>query len=261
MRKICLLLTPFFLAFAPTGQQPKTAQPAADEREAEFQRTAQATINWDQSTTPGIKASPELIKKADVQGQQVLEYRVRVTGAPHNQGYTLIAWPITLANPVTMMDGLAIAKDGTVGCPPDSTASCAQRMKGAELKLTYSPGLGEIYRHALISDDKKSKVFFSFVPYPIAEKDKNCSLEVVELKPEFGLVLVRGSGFQPGELIQFHAASYQDLHNASVKADAQGRFVAPYTPWVKGRTMGVSEVSATAKGCAPKLSFNWGAGQ
>ena len=52
-----------------------------------------------------------------------------------------------------MMEGLAIATDGTVGCPPNSTRSCAQRMKGAELKLTYTPGIGEIYRHALISED------------------------------------------------------------------------------------------------------------
>jgi hypothetical protein len=260
MRIISSVFTLLLFGLTLAAQQPP-AQPSDNNPEAEFQRVALQTINWDRATTPGMKASVELVKKADEQGHPLVQYRVRVTGAPHNQGYTLIAWPIMLPNPAVMMEGLAVAADGTLGCPPNSTASCAQRIKGAELKLTYEPGIGEIYRHALISDDKKSKIYFSIVPFPIVEKDKACSLEVVELKSGFGLVLVRGSGFQPSEHIQFHTESYQDVHNATVTADAQGHFDAPYTPWVKGRTMGVSQVSATGKSCAPKLSFNWGAGQ
>lgn len=273
MRTILILFASFLMASAALCRQTSNsnaARPAAtgaqsqaagSDVEAELQKTAQATIQWDQASTPGVKADLELLKKADVNGQATVEYRLKVTGAPPTQRYVLIGWPITFPSSVFMMDGLAVAKDGTVGCPADSTSTCAQRIKGKELRLTYSPGLGEIYRHALVSDDKKSKIFFSFVPFPIVEKDKACSLEVVELKPGFGLVLVRGRGFQPGEQVQFHAESYQDVHNAIVKADAHGGFEAPYTPWVKGRTMGETKVSATAKSCAPKISFNWGAGQ
>lgn len=235
--------------------------PVDNSSQAELQKDAEATIRWDQSSTPGMKADPELLKKSDVNGHPMVEYHLKVTGAPPTKRYTLIAWPITFPNSIFMMDGLAVAKDGTVGCPKDSYGTCVQRFKGQELRLTYSPGLGEIFRHALISDDKQSKVFFSFVPFPLIEKDKACSLEVVELKPAFGLVLVRGSGFRPGEAIQFHAQSYQDAHQASIKANAHGRFEAPYTPWVTGHTIGQSNVSATAASCAPKISFNWGAGQ
>ncbi len=160
-----------------------------------------------------------------------------------------------------MMEGLVIAADGTVGCPANSTKSCAERMKGAELRLTYSPGIGEIYRHALISEDTKSRIFFSFVPFPILATDKACSLEVVELKPGFGLVLIRGNGFQPGEDILLHMQSYQDVHDKTVKVSPQGQFHAENTPFVQGRTTGVVDVTVTAKGCSPKISFNWGAGQ
>jgi hypothetical protein len=259
------------LALAAVCQQPsrsatktkKTQSSTApqDPAEAEMQKTAQATIQWDQSSTPGMKAEVELLKKSDVNGQPTVEYRLKVSGAPETQRYALIAWPITFPNSIFMMDGLAVAKDGTVGCPADSNATCGQRIKGKELRLTYSPGLGEIYRHALISDDKKAKIFFSFVPFPLIDQEKSCSLEIVELKPGFGLVLVRGRGFKPGEQVQFHTESYQDVHNASVKADAHGAFEAPYTPWVNGHAMGESKVSATARSCAPKISFNWGAGQ
>ena len=71
-----------------------------------------------------------------------------------------------------MMDGLVIAQDGTVGCPANSTSSCAKRFKGAELKLTYAAEKGEIYRHALISRDKKARAFFSILPDPLIASDK-----------------------------------------------------------------------------------------
>lgn len=271
MRRILILLAAILLALSAAvcqQQSPSTTRkaqaaqpPPADATQAELQKTAQATIQWDQSTTPGMRADVELLKKADLNGQPTVEYRLKIAGAPATQRYVLIGWPITFPSSVFMMDGLAVAKDGTVGCPADSTGSCGRRIKGKELHLTYSPGLGEIYRHALISDDKKARIFFSFVPFPLINKDKACSLEVVELKPGFGLVLVRGRGFQPGEQIQFRTESYQEVHNATVKANAQGGFDAPYTPFVTGHSMGESKVSATARSCAPRISFNWGAGQ
>jgi hypothetical protein len=272
MRTILLFIASFGLATAAVCQQTSSSKPAqkrapaastaaGNTTEGELQKVAEATIRWDQASTPGVKADVELLKKSDANGKPTVEYRLKITGGSPTKRYALIAWPITFPNSIFMMDGLAIANDGTVGCPKDSYGTCALHHKGQELHLTYSPGLGEIYRQALISDDKQSKVFFSFVPFPLVEKDKACSLEVDELKPGFGLVLVRGSGFRPGEEIQFQAGSYQDIHRARVKADAQGRFEAPYTPWVAGHTSGQSTVSAIARSCAPKIAFNWGAGQ
>ena len=270
MRNIFILTALLCLCCAAQDQpaprptlQPRAAgtQASDDEVEAQFAKTAMATIQWEKASTAGMKADVQLIKKGDVNGKPAVQYRFKITGAPHNQSYTLMMWPITMPDPAVMMDGLAIAQDGTVGCPPNSTRSCAQRMKGGELQLSYVPGIGEIYRHALISDDKKSRIFFSFVPFPIVETDKSCSLEVVELKPGFGLVIIRGKGFQPGESVLLHMQSYQEIHDPTVKADAQGQFQAEYTPFVKARTTGVSDVSATGQRCAPKLSFNWGAGQ
>jgi len=275
MRTILLFIAMFGLATAAAVCQQSSPSKAARKKlpetrstagagnttEAELQKAAEATMRWDQASTPGVKANVELLNKSDVNGKPTVEYRLKITGGSPAKRYALIAWPITYNNSIFMMDGLAIAQDGTVGCPKDSYGTCSLHHKGQELHLTYSPGLGEIYRHALISDDKQSKVFFSFVPFPLIEKNKACSLEVDELKPGFGLVLVRGSGFRPGEEIQFQAGSYQDVHRARVKADSQGRFEAPYTPWVTGHPTGQSTVSATAKSCAPKIAFNWGAGQ
>jgi len=240
----------------PNVAAPAQPQPPSDEEI--MKKTAQATIDWDSSTTRGAKVDVLLIKKDQADGKPVMQYRLKVSGAPKDKLYSLMAWPITIPRPATMMDGLAIAADGTVGCPPNSNRSCAQHMKGAELKLTYTPGIGEIYRHALISEDHNSRIFFSIVPAPMLEQDKACSLEIVRLSPRFELALIRGKGFTPGEQITFRTQSYQEVHDQQPKANPQGEFWATLSPYVKGRTMGTTQVVVKGKSCAPALSFEWG---
>jgi hypothetical protein len=252
----------------PAQTQPKSqptpqaqAQPQDEEAliEGAATKTAEATIAWDTRSSPGVKAEVLLIKKEQSSsGQPLVQYHLKITGAPHNKLYSLVAWPITTAMPGTIMEGLAIAADGTVGCPPDSTSSCAQRFKGAELRLTYTPGIGEIFRHALVSEDHQSRIFFSIVPAPMIEKDKACSLEVIRLSPRFELAVIRGKGFTPGEALAFHTQSYQEGHDSQPKVDANGEFWAVLTPFVKSRTMGTTQVTARGQSCAPSLSFEWG---
>ncbi|HEX7287496.1 MAG TPA: hypothetical protein VF532_15015 [Candidatus Angelobacter sp.] len=252
-----------FAAAQRTGQathQPGKPGPPTEEdlAQAEAARTAQATINWDKASSPGIKVRLELLKKGMVNGKAMVDYRVKVEGAPHDKLYKLTIWPVTVANPLAMMDGLAIGTDGTVMCPADSDKSCAQRFKGKEVHLTYSPEIGEIFRQALISEDNQSRIFFSMVPAPIVQNDKSCSLEAVRLSPSFELALVRGKGFTPGEQLSVHTQSYQEVHSVPAKADAQGEFFLSITPSVKGRTSGVIEISAKGAACSPVISFNWG---
>jgi len=246
----------------PAPQAKPSASPAMDvdaRNAAEATLTGRATIDWDKSTTTGAKAEVLLMKKGQTDnGLPLMQYHLKITGAPHNKLYNLIAWPITMAQPATMMEGLAIAADGTVGCPANSTRSCAQRFKGAELRLSYTPGIGEIYRHALVSEDHQTRVFFSIVPAPMIEKDKTCTMEVVRLSPRFELALIRGRGFAAGEQLAFHTQSYQDVHDSQPQVDANGDFWAVLTPFVKSRTMGTTEVTVRGKNCAPTLSFEWG---
>jgi hypothetical protein len=234
------------------------AKPQAPSDEELMEKTAEATINWDNSTTKGAKVDVLLIKKGQTNGKPFMQYHLKVSGAPKNKLYTLMVWPITIARPATMMDGLAIAADGTVGCPPNSDRSCAQRFKGAELKLTYTPGIGEIFRHGLISEDHATRIFFSIIPAPMVEQDKGCSLEIIRLSPRFELALIRGKGFTPGEQISFHTQSYQEAHDSQPKVNPQGEFWATLSPFVKGRTMGTTQVTVKGRSCAPTLSFEWG---
>ena len=245
---------------AKPSPQAQTAQQGDNDAniQAEATKTAQATINWDKSSTQGARAHLELIKKGVISGKPVVDYRLKVDGAARDKRYKLFVWPVTVLNPIQVMDGLAVGNDGTVMCPADSKGTCAQRFKGTEVHLTYAPEIGEIFRQALISEDNQSRVFFSVVPAPITETNKSCSLEAVRLSPSFELALIRGKGFKPGEELSVHTQSYQEVHNEPAKADAQGEFYLSITPAVKGRTSGIIEITARSASCAPTISFNWG---
>lgn len=268
-----IIYTAILLAFvcAASAQQPSATTPTAktppqpvqsaaeDEKiQAAAAKTAEATIQWDKSSTAGARAHLELLKKGVIQGKSTVDYRLKVEGAARDKRYKLFVWPITLASPVQMMDGLAVGNDGTVMCPADSTGNCAQRFKGTEVHITYQPEIGEIFRQALISEDNNSRIFFSVVPAPIIQNEKTCSLEAVRLSPSFELALIRGKGFKPGEDISVHTQSYQEVHNVPAKADEHGDFFLTITPVVKGRTNGVLEVSAKSASCSVPISFNWG---
>jgi hypothetical protein len=242
-----------------TSAQGRPAPPTEEDlHQAEAARVADATINWEKSSTSGVKVRLELLKKGTLNGKAMVDYRVNVEGAPHDKLYKLMAWPVTVANPIQMMDGLILDKDGTVMCPANSEKSCAERFKGKEVYLTYTPEIGEIFRQALISEDNHSRIFFSVVPAPIVERDKACSLEAVRLSPSFELALIRGHGFTAGEPLSLHTQSYQEAHSVPAKADAQGSFILSITPTVKGKTSGVIEISAKGAACSPTISFNWG---
>lgn len=251
--------------FATAQQQPQ-AQPSPPgpqansdaDVQAQLGKIATATIQWNKSTTAGVGVEVQPVEKKQADGRPLIQYKLKITGAPHNKLYNLIAWPITLAEPATIMEGLAIAGDGTVGCPPDSTRSCAKQFKGAELKLTYTPITGEIFRHALISEDKQTRIFFTIIPVPIIEHDQSCSLEAVRLSRRFELALIHGRGFSPGDQLSMHTESYPETHDSLPKADPAGEFWAVLTPSITGQARGTTQITVQGQNCAPKLSFDWG---
>jgi len=242
----------------PTAPQNHAASPQSFTREQALNYFAQATIGWEKATTPGMHAEMVLLNKGVKDGKPVEIYKIKVTGAPPLKKYSLDIWPITYANPGTVMEGLMIDAQGRVGCPAHSADSCSKNFDGSELSLSYSPTKGEIYRNALISTDKKSRVFFSVVPDPILGREGACSLEVLQIQPNFELALIRGRGFKPGESVAFHSQSFQEVHDVEAKADQQGQFWVPFTPYVEGKTSGTTSVTGKSAACAPTVSFNWG---
>src|SRR5215471_682384 len=79
----------------PTLGPPALGEPAPklsdEEVVARATRTAQATIHWDESSSQGVTVQTELLQKRDAGTRVVVQYHIKVNGAPHDQPFTLMA--------------------------------------------------------------------------------------------------------------------------------------------------------------------------
>ena len=213
---------------------------------------------WEQATTAGIKGELKLGKRVNQNGTAIFIYDLKITGADLDAKYALVDWPIASARPFVKTDGLRIDDDGSVFCPANSTDSCTRQAAGAIVQLVVAPAKGEIMRTAVISEDKKIGAFVSVVPDPIIATDKGCSFEVVRLSPDFVLAVIRGKGFIPGEELLAHGPPSDAGNDSHFNATSDGTIYLEFSPAIKGKKSGRTEVSIRGKNCAPNLAFEWG---
>jgi hypothetical protein len=210
-------------------------------------------------STPGISVEIHEVSRSIDRGELKVRYNVFVKGAPKNQTYTLISWPINAAKPLEQMSGLTISAAGLVVCAGRTPEQCGDSQKLDDpVDFAFLPGRGEIFRMALVSANGDAKVFFAIVPDPIIRTSGGCSLEAVRLMPRFELVLIRAKGYQSKEDLLFASKSYDEPHEGQVKADSDGTYVSALLPFVKGKPSGRTTVKLKGASCATELSFEWG---
>lgn len=224
-------------------------------------KMANITRDWlnGKLSTPGTSGEMHELKRSNESGQLIVTYDLIVKGAPRDQTYSLLAWPINAASPSQQMKGLTISEDGVLVCNGKTSEQCVGDKENSRVSFVFAqPGQGEVFRIALVSADGKTKIFFAAIPDPIIQTSQTCSLEVVRLTPKFELVLVRAKGYQPNEDLLLASKSYDESHDQQAKADNEGRYVSALLPGVKGRQNGKTTLSLKGGGCAPELSFEWG---
>lgn len=264
-----LLSTTFVLALVLLGffglgrSQQSSAQEAAGKATDPTQlaaKMANLTRDWmnGKLSTPGTAAEIHEVARSSDRGQLLVQYNVFVKGAPKDQTYTLMSWPINAAGPLEQTKGLSISADGLVVCAGRTPEQCVGEKIDDPVDFTFSPGQGEVFRMALVSADASAKVFFAVVPDPIIKKNKNCSLEVIRLMPKFELALIRAKGYQPNEDLLFASKSYDESQEKQVKADTDGGYVSALMPFVKDKQSGRTTVKLKGGGCASEISFEWG---
>lgn len=237
-----------------TKQSPDSVPPAAEKL---FRVTQQWLSNKMSST--GMTADIREIARTKTNGQVEVKYHVFLNGAPKDQTYSLVSWPINAREFSETLKGMSLLEDGLVVCAGRADDQCGDPDKKDDpVDFTFHPAEGEPSRLALISANSKAKVFFVIVPVPILKKDNNCTLEAMRLLPKYELVLIRGTGFQPNENLQFKSRSFDETHDSAVSADDHGEYVSGLLPFVKGKTKGTTEVKLIGANCGLALSFEWG---
>jgi hypothetical protein len=122
-----------------TGNQPasqndssQTSQPLPMSKQ-ESDATDMATklfkgdLAWMQNrlSTPGTSVELREVSRRKADGKLVVQYEAFVKGAPTDQVYRYLNWPINQSTPSTALEGLSLRHDGLVICAGRTPEQCS----------------------------------------------------------------------------------------------------------------------------------------
>lgn len=158
--------------------------------------------------------------------------------------------------------------------PPDCSATM-QPHQPVEIQATVAPG--EAVRVALLTMDRKRGAAVSTIPFPLANADKGCRLQVILGMKNAALVLIDGTGFPANTPLTLDAITGDTTRPLHLKTSADGRILFPLLAGVKGETSGETTVRFAGVNrpptlntpkeavppppdCAPSVTYHWGEG-
>ncbi len=226
---------------------------AQDNRELD--KLVNSVSEWgDELNSPGTKLEAYLMIKQVRNGAEYGFYDFYLAGAPADQVYTIFQWPLSKAGPETVMPAY-VSDNGrlcmhAIGCHDNA---------GPYVMLAFLAFPGLPHRIGIASEDKKFKAAITIIPKPIVAEDKGCSVEVIRAREDFSLAVLRGKGFQPNDQINYASNSAGEKMKGSFRANEHGQFVMGFGPGVKGKQKGTDNIEFKTAGCAPSVSYHWGA--
>ncbi len=186
-----------------------------------------------------------------------ITYQVTATGFAPDAKLTLLRWPLNQSI-TPLMDGVKINSSGTVVCGGPDAGSCGKTFAAnAPVEIKVKAAKGEAIRVALTADPKNVAAA-SAVPFPLANEDKGCKLQVLLGTKNAELVLIEGDGFKPDTNFTLGSETYGQKQPLTAKPNADGHFAAAMTPWVSGHDDGDTVIYYQSDTCTPTLSFHWG---
>jgi hypothetical protein len=208
---------------------------------------------------------------------------IAVCGAAPPAKFAAAPAPAPAANVEAPASGLSAAPTPQIGSSPPPPAagppSCADTMQPNQpvrIQATVAPG--EAVRVALVGEDRGNRAFTEAVPFPIADTDKGCRLQVLLGLKDADLVVVQGTGFPPNSEVKIiQADTGGKTYTLKSQTNSDGHLAIALMPGITGQPAGgttiryagvVQPPSLTApaapqapdSACAPAVSFRWGQG-
>ncbi|HTV82335.1 MAG TPA: hypothetical protein VME18_06775 [Acidobacteriaceae bacterium] len=290
-------------------------------------QVANLTARWGPAmSTPGVSVTlVQTARTKTASGPTQFTYQIAGTGFRAGEKLNLVRWPLG-ERVKAVIGGLVLNRQGIAVCgasapaksPPSSAPadqpgapatslsaapvpvigsappqpagppSCAETMQPnqpVEIHTTAAPG--EAIRAALIGEDRSNGAATQTVPFPIADTDKSCSLQVLLGMRDADMVVVEGTGFPPDATLKIETVTGNQSRLLKARTNPAGRMAMAVLPGIAGQTAGTSTVryagmvapaspatggaakpSAAAAptpspvgadaGCAPAVSFHWG---
>jgi len=247
-RRLALLV---FLASV--GSFLKGQQQKQEEVQKAVDFLVKTTLVFETASTPGTKMELREASRTRIDGRLVVAYEIHVTGAPQDQSYAALDWPVNQPEPRVLAPQAYIAEDGQLCAGVGQSGPCKSPMQ-----IRIEPLKGEPLRFMIVTEDQKTRVVTLVIPDPITGTDRGCSLEAIRLQPKFESALIRGKGFKPNEKFKYSSNSAGEVIHETVTINEKGELFLVMLPAVKNKTTGNDRIEFKASNCSPVISFKWG---
>jgi len=217
---------------------------------------------WDRGfeLPPGSHLRFAKVDDAAGPGPHTLRYRIYADAAEMGTPYVLAAWHVG-----TDIDDLEVLSENAyvnrrgllLANPPNPGQRDADALNdGSELDVAFKAAKGEPVRFILHSQDWKTMIGGTLVPYPIAAASRTCKLSALLADPDGQSLLIYLDGFPPDADVTLNNGAQQ----RPVHTDAHGQASAVETPGASGASAGTLTESAQGGGCSLSVSVPFGQG-
>ncbi len=254
----------------------------------------------------------EVGRTKEPDGSTQIAWQITGKGFPADQKLVLTQWPLD-AKPQNVMSGIQLDSQGVAVCiapplpatgpaqgpaiaaspgqaaaatpspnTPSQVPDCGTKMKpGQPVEIRAAVAPGEAIRVALVGQSEKNGgpirigAATSVVPFPMANTDKGCRLQVIRGMKNAGMVLVEGTGFPANTPMKVDTVTSGQTRTVSTRTNSNGRFILATLPALAGEDAGDTTVhmssarpapsleapktpAAAEPACDPTVSFHWG---
>jgi len=223
-------------------------------------------ILWDQGFQLPAGARLRFAKIDETAGPDghTLRYRIYADAASQGTAYVLGLWRIgtDLDNMEILSETAFVNRRGLLmnNLPNPGQADSPSLDDGSEIDVSVKVAKGEPVRLILRTQDWKTMIGGTLVPYPLEATDKGCKLSALLAQPEANSVLVYADGFPPNSILPLSGSLDGATNQQKIYADARGHGSAIEQPRVKGVDTGTLTESVKTPGCSVTVSLPWGKG-
>lgn len=216
-------------------------------------------ILWDQGfeLPPGSHLRFDKVAETTGTGGHTLRYRIYADAARQGVPYVLGVWRIG-----TDIDDLQVLSESAfvnrrgllLANPPNPGQQDSDSLNdGSELDVTFQAAKAEPVRFIVHSQDWKTMIGGTIVPFPITATSKTCKLSALLADPDGRSILIYLDGFPPNADVTLDNGAQP----RQIRSDAHGQAGAVETP---GASAGTLTESARSTTCTVSVPVPFGKG-
>jgi hypothetical protein len=221
---------------------------------------------WDQGfdLPPGAHLRFAKVDETVAPDGHTLRYRIYADGAQPGAAYVLGLWRI--GTPVDDLEVLSetayVNHKGLLlgNLPNPAQLESDILTDGSELDVTVKVAKGEPVRFILHSQDWKTMIGGTLVPYPLESVNKNCKLAALIADPDANSALFYFDGLPPNTELAAQGSSNGTVQNQTIDTDAKGHASLIAQTHAKGVDTGTLTESIRTNACSVSVSVPFGMG-